>query len=182
MDYGAYTKALGESLVRFLDEHPTSDVEVHFDPSRGRGAQIVSFWGDFSSATALSRLDLAIVHTVEQRALVLAEIEEEGARPKAIIGDVCSLLLADKIRIKSKDYDFSHAVFLFGIKTKERGSSLSKARNLQLRISQAIRSEFLRNIELRFVYSTERAELVSRLRDQVLSVLTLPQDGVASKN
>ncbi len=179
MDYGAYTRKLGESLVRFLDEHPIRDVEVHFDPSRKQAGRIVSFWGDFSSATTLSRLDLAVVNIKEQRVLVLAEIEEEGARPKAIIGDVCSLLFADKIRIKSRDYDFSDAVFLFGIKTKERGRSLSKARNLERRILEAIRPEFLRGVALRFVYATDRLELISRLRDHVVRTVTSPDNSAA---
>jgi hypothetical protein len=133
MKHGQYTARLGKILTRSLREKVDVDAEVfydHGDKSEPNVCQPTPYFEKYCAATTLANIDLVII-SQNNKEIMLCEIEEEGANPKKIIGDVVALFLAEGIRIKNEDYrldDFDQIHLILGIVIKRRGKAEDKAK------------------------------------------------------
>jgi len=110
-------------------------------------------------ARSLSQIDIAIVN--ENKALVLCEIEEKGAVPKQMIGDVGNLLLADYIEFGSKEYSIDGAHIVFGFTPLNNNSEKQRTRNVT-RQSEIKANLVKKRIEQRFGMSRMTIAVIFR--------------------
>jgi hypothetical protein len=90
-----------------------------------------------------------------KRAVVVCEIEEGRAEPKRIIGDICNVLLARKLRAVGFDYSLLDCVVILGIRIKAQGMSEAKARRLVRAISKMAKSEILQRKRITLVCASD---------------------------
>jgi hypothetical protein len=103
-----------------MDKHFTSTVELgkilnaelsrknkivlydHGDPSNKNVGEITAYYGKkLHRDNKLAEIDVAILDD-QRRIILLIEVEENDDRPKTVIGDAMSTLLADGIAFRSK--------------------------------------------------------------------------------
>jgi hypothetical protein len=85
----------------------------------------------------LSRVDIAIVKN--DQVLALCEVEENpDPEPKLIIGDICSLLLADKIEYDNDTPSINSAKIFLSIYTTKGGKKDKQAAFIENRIAERI--------------------------------------------
>ena len=168
MKHGEYTKRLGEQLIKLLHESGLLDIAVYYDHGHRSDPNVCKptpYFGEYSTGTTLSNVDLAVVKNNEVK--VLCEIEEEGGSPKKIIGDVCNLLLAEKIRIKGSDYPLDEFFFLLGIKLAEKGKGIAKLKALEIGIPEMVRPDLREKRKIRFIYANEYDKLIDIVKKEI---------------
>ena len=174
MEHGKYTKRLGKTLIRILEGSPR--IKVFYDhggKDDPNTCKPTPYFREYSRASTLANIDIAIVNENDSKVNVLCEIEEEGGTPKKIIGDVCGVFLAEGIMIKNADYSFDKLHFIFGIKVKEKGKSAEKAKELENRIPKMVRPELLDKIKIQFVYNIDYEKLISSLKGEICKIVDI---------
>lgn len=176
MKHGEYTAKLGRILTHILREKVDVDAEVFYDHGDKREPNVCQptpYFQEYCSATTLANIDLVII-SQNKKEIMLCEIEEEGANPKKIIGDVVTLFLADGIRIKNEDHwlkDFNEIYLILGIVAKEEGKSEDKAKEIHQRIENIVRPELLEKISVQFIYGKNYEQLIGNLERTSLAML-----------
>jgi hypothetical protein len=160
MEHGHNTAKMGETLEKWLDGQNHPNLKVYYDHGQKRLSKVVPFFGDYSRATTLAFVDCAVVDTARGRALVLCEIEEKGAAPKKVIGDVCNLLLAESLCIGGEKYSFDDALIVIGIRVQDGGQSEAKAKAICRRIKRMVTPKRLRDLRIRVRAETNCDDLV----------------------
>lgn len=123
------------------------------------------YFGEYSNASTLSNIDLVLAD--EDEARLLCEIEEKGASPKKIIGDIVNIYLADGIMIQGKRRSLNNSRFILGIKVEKNGKSAEKARALERCIQIKI-PELLGKLEV--VTSENVDELIENVKGKILAM------------
>lgn len=154
---GKKTNELVKELEK--DLHPQS---VRCEPT--------PYFGKYSTKTTLANVDLVVVKknmvNKNGEVRVLCEIEERGASPKKIIGDIVNIFLATKIRVPRVSYSLDKSYFILGIKVKKGGKSADKAKNLERRIKAKI-PRLRGRIEV--VPSDDINELIENIKEKIIA-------------
>lgn len=175
---GQFTGDLGRQLKKKVESKTDRRLTVYFDHAGSGSEKIVAHLGERSSrANALSYVDIAVVeddsHIIagkeSRKVVLLCEIEEEGARPKKIIGDLCSLLFADGVQISGSHYHLDKTHIIIGIRHNERGKSEDKTRGIIARIQKMNNTESISNII--GVYQSTHQELMDAIERKILEVV-----------
>ena len=103
MKDGYHTGQLGKWLKEKFDNefalYPYKPYYDHGDPSSPNVVAVKALFGEsVNNQTRLADIDL-LVATLDNRAVLLVEIEESGNEPKKLLGDVFALLFCDRIAI-----------------------------------------------------------------------------------
>ena len=176
---GDYTGKLGKELTKILEESK-GGYKVYYDHGDTRDHNvcvIIPYFGEFSRSTSLANTDIAIIDTGTDKLVLLCEIEETGAPPKKIIGDMLSVFLADSIRIRTKDkgkveiYSCDKLHLILGIRVSDRGNATQKLKDLVERITEAVRPELTRKATVELITKTDLEELINSIKDRILSVV-----------
>lgn len=160
MKHGQFTSELGEDLERRLSQMSNDNVRLFYDHGRRRMPKVVPYFGRYSSASTLSNVDCAMVHG--KQVLVLCEIEEETATPKKIIGDICNLLLAKRVRIAGEDFSLDDSHLFLGVRIRRGGKGAEKAKSLRKLILNSIEKKAIRNMRIH-VLCHDRPDVLIRL-------------------
>jgi len=88
MSNGAHTGDLGYSLYK---KYKGTTHVVYYDHRKGKGNEPnlchpTPFFGEYSNASTLSRVDIAIVNKKTNSVELIAEIEESGAPQRKSLG------------------------------------------------------------------------------------------------
>jgi len=156
---GKKTKELVDKLHKELIEKLGKD--LHSQPVK---CEPTPYFGEYSTASTLANIDLAVVNKSKE-VKVLCEIEERGASPKKIIGDIVNIFLAEKIMIRGAPHDLDNLYFILGIKVKESGKSAEKADNLEGLIQDKIPK--LRN-RIKIVCDNNINNLIDKIKEKIL--------------
>ena len=116
-------------------------------------------------------MDCAVVDTKSKKALVLCKIEEEGASPKKVIGEIGNLLLSDALRIGGNDYQFDGIPIVLGVCVKEDGKSGGKAVDIGRRLETLVKTERLRGLEIRVLSETNCSGLTDSVFDEICRIV-----------
>jgi len=175
LNYGEYTRALGENLRKDVKESTNPDLEVYYDHGKkGESCNIVPYFGKYGADTTLSNADLAVVSKTSKKLLVLCEIEEEGAKPKLVIGDVANIFLADKVRIKGNDYNPNNAVFILGVRVEKKGKNKnaeSKVASIGNLVPKIVKNKSLRGIKVITITRLTYDELIGELEKEICRII-----------
>jgi|GEM_PF-1025465 hypothetical protein len=121
---GKYTQILGERLKERLEK---DGYEVFYDHGDQKH-RIVAYFKDYSRRYFLSFIDIAVVRNEEVK--VLCEIEETSSNPKKVLGDLISILLAEKLRYGSLEYYVISPYVVLGLYAKEKGVKRYQTENI----------------------------------------------------
>jgi hypothetical protein len=182
MDHGHYTAELGERLEDWLKGQNRENFKVYYDHGPKGMSKVVPFFRPHSRASTLAFVDCAVVDTVRQHALVLCEIEEEGASPKKVIGDICNLFLAEALCIGGEEYSFDGIPVILGVCVQEGGLSGVKARELGRRIESLMKPGSPRHLEVRVLPETDCDALVDTVFDEICNVIKGSRSCVSTSN
>lgn len=143
-------------LVKELEKdlHPQS---VRCEPT--------TYFGKYLAESTLANIDLVVVNK-NREVRVLCEIEERGASPKKIIGDIINIFLAERIMIQRVPYGLDKSYFILGIKVKKGGKSADKAKNLERRIKAKIPRLWDR---IEVVPSDDINELIENIKEKIIA-------------
>lgn len=132
MKHGKHTAEIGERLRRTPIVSDEGIKVFYAHGSRGSPRAMPYLGRRASNASLLSHADIVVVriHGRSKRVLVVCEVEEEGAEPKRIIGDVCNILLARKLRAGGVDFTLHGCSIVLGVKIQDGGMSETKAARL----------------------------------------------------
>lgn len=171
MNHGQFTRRLGEDLEKRLGPLRNDNVKIYYDHGPKGMHKVVPFFGEYSSASTLSNVDCAIVFA--KQALILCEIEEETASPKKIVGDICNLFLADRIRIGGGDFSFEKSDFFLGVRTRKGGKGEEKIKSLKDLITNSVKKKALHDIKIHIFCDTENEKLIRSVADEILKIVTV---------
>ena len=123
---GKHTTILAKRLMQKLESQPR--YAVYYDPhSRSREnnsrekneCRPTPFFGDYFGTSTLSHVDIVIIDSKNKKVRILCEIEESGASPKEVIGDIVNIILSEKLRIRDSnipyDYEYDKPLLILGI-------------------------------------------------------------------
>jgi hypothetical protein len=133
-DHGKEDDVLGKKIVGYIHEKERS-----------------------RRAKTMSHVDVAVFK--DRKAIILCEIEESGANPKLIIGDVCNLLLSDEIVHNNIPYQMDGAVIVLGLVADVKGGRRKKAGLIKQRIEDYVKSERWRGMTIQLVFGKDPEEL-----------------------
>lgn len=157
MEHGQYTAEMGERLEAWLKDQDQPDVKVYYDHGTGRMSKVVPYFGSYSRASTLAFVDCAVVDASRRQTLVLCEIEEQGASPKKVIGDIGNLLMAEWLCIGGQRYSFHSAHVILGICVKDGGQSEAKAKAICRRLKSMVGPRRLRGLSIHVRAETDEA-------------------------
>jgi hypothetical protein len=163
-------------LERRLGSISDKSIKVIYDHGRKRMPKVIPYFGHYSTASTLSNLDCAVVR--KNRILALCEIEEETATPKRIIGDICNVFMADRIRIGGDDFEFEGAHMFIGLRTREDGRGEEKAVLLKGLIANSIKKKMIHGVEIHIICDTKNDALIHSVADEIVEVV----DGLRNRN
>ena len=174
---GQFTGNLGKELRNVIESRTNGRLQVHFDHERSDSERIIAHLGESSSRTnALSYIDIAVVESnsrvvsgrESKRIVLLCEIEEEGARPKKIIGNLCNILIADGVQIHGSHYHLDKTYLLVGVRCSERSKSKDKTQEIAARIKKIANRELIADIYT--LFAVAHPELMEAVRTKVYEV------------
>jgi hypothetical protein len=100
--YGVMTAELGLLVEQKISSQNLHIYYDHGDPKKDNVGEITAYYGKgLHRDNKLAEIDIAILDN-QKRIILLVEVEENDDRPKTVIGDVMSTLLADGIAFRSK--------------------------------------------------------------------------------
>lgn len=170
MDHGAYTGELGYQLYKkYIDtnymvyyDHPRKDQNDEPNCSHP-----IPFFDECSNATKLSYVDIAVVNKERDSIELIVEIEESGAEPKKVIGDVVNIVLSDQMRIKGKDYNYGKLTFILGVNVNPRGGSEEKTRMIYKKLIRINEKVGNKKIELIPVFDNDLGALIKKIESKI---------------
>jgi len=162
-----------------------NDLEVFFDHGReGESPNIVPYFEEYGTDTTLSHLDIAVVSKSERSILVCSELEEEGANPKLVIGDIANLFIAKQVRIGGDDYTLDRAKFLLGVRVAESqkiGEGRNKNDNSRRKVSHLgclvpaiIKDASLKGITVKTVSESDYRIMVDKMERIICEWIGVP--------
>lgn len=161
---GEITKKFGEELVKILDER---EFKVFYDHGNSQDKHVCEPRLYFRNSF-LAVADIVILNH-DNKVKVICEIEEKGATPKKIIGDIVDIFLADRIRIKYiGDCYFDNPYFILGIiKNTKRADELKKrAQDIKNQIQSIIKQHGVEIDEP--IYKSKTDELWEEIKKKIL--------------
>ena len=132
---GEKTRQIAETLRGRLGSNPGryGDIEVRYDHGNATElgvCQPTSYMGRrYGSDATLSGLDIVLLKN--GKVFIMVEVEESSVRPKIILGDIFSTVLAKKIRVKGKSYPIHDAIMIVALTGNVRGRQVQKYSRLE---------------------------------------------------
>jgi hypothetical protein len=175
--HGQFTQNLGRHLRDAIESRTNGGLRVHFDHGGSESEKIVAHMGEKSSrANALSYIDIAVVEEAcnvvlgveSQRVVLLCEVEEEGARPKKIIGNLCNILFANGVQISGSHYHLDKTYVLLGVRCSERSKAEEKTEEIIERVKKIANRELI--VDIKGVYGCSCPELMEIVKQEILEV------------
>ncbi len=181
MVYGKYTRKLGEKLTEDLKKSKYDVYYAHGDSKLNNNVcHPTPYFGSYSTASTLSFVDVVVVEKENRKVRIFCEIEERGATPKKIIGNLINVIISEKLQIKGIDYEYEKPQFILGIKVNERGNSKQKADTLKNELKSAIKEQYWNRIKIRILCDSENNNLIENVKSEICSILNNEENVSAS--
>jgi len=161
---GKYTRLLGERLKEKLEG---KDYEVFYDHGDQKH-RIVAYFNDYSRKNLLSFVDIAITKGEEVK--VLCEIEETSSNPKKILGDLVSIMLAEKIRYAGLEYSISSPHVILGLYAKEKGVKRYQTENI---LNRFYENFALNREKIKVIFAEDLEWLIRSAEEAILAVIEI---------
>jgi hypothetical protein len=148
------TRKIAEQLEKRIKARTSADekwlagIEIRYD--HGDAAQSPSvcqptaYMGRrYGSDATLSGVDIVLIK--DGKVVLAVEVEEKQTRPKIILGDIFSLILAEGIHItkeghptEKQSYPIDDAVIIIAVVTPEKGKKAEKYKRLERCVGESV--------------------------------------------
>ncbi len=166
---GQYTEKLGKNLAQELNSKSKYYVYQAHGKKTGENNVYRStpFFGDeYSTSSTLSFVDIVIVE--RDKVKLLCEIEESGAAPKKIIGDIVNILVSNKVHIHGKEYGYDRPQLILGLKVNEKGKSCQKANSIPQELKKLINEPQWSLFKIEIICNGNLTELVKEVESKIM--------------
>ncbi|RLF63625.1 MAG: hypothetical protein DRN33_03750 [Thermoplasmata archaeon] len=166
---GEYTGKLGYSLYKkYLDSaHTVYYAHSGKENDEPNLCHPTPFFGECSNASTLSWVDIAVVNKKTDSVELIAEIEESGAEPKKVIGDVVNIMLSEQVRINGKDYGYGDITFILGVKVNPEGDSEKKTRRICKKLAEINEKTGNKNMEIIPLFDSDIKALTRKVEREI---------------
>jgi len=171
MKDGYYTGKLG---LKLFEKYKDTKYSVYYEHPDERdepnACRPQTFMNKCSNATSLSWPDIVFLNEERNQVELIIEIEEKGAEPKKVIGDIGSVVLSDQIRIteaKEKDYDFGNLTFIMAAKVNPDGSGGEKIELICKRMLELNEELSKREMEIIPIVDGDINELMMKIETKI---------------
>ncbi len=164
--HGANTIKIAEKLIEQLkkDSKRYKDVKVYYDHGSSKNdnvcAPTVNIGRRYGNDATLGAADIVVVRG--SRVIIAVEIEESGVSPKRIIGDIFSLVLGDRIKIKGKQYSKEDLTVIVALPLKDTGKSEKKYDRLERNLKKFITNFNIINIRKIRILTVSQVQMVEK--------------------
>jgi len=169
MSNGEHTGDLGYRLYKkYLDTAHT----VYYAHSGNEGNESnlchpTPFFDECSKASTLSRVDIAVFNKSAKSVELIAEIEESGAPPKKVIGNVVNIILSEQIRINGKDYGYRDTALILGIKANPDGRSKEKTEMICKKLAEINEKIGNKKMEIIPIFDSDISALTKKVENEI---------------
>lgn len=169
MDYGLYTREMGYRLYKKYENTPHMVFCAHGKDKKTEPyyCHPTPFFGKYSRATTLSFVDIIIINRNNNLIELIAEIEENAAEPKKVIGDIMSIILSEQVRIREKDYKYGDMVFILGVKSNPKGSTKEKTKMLCQKLAEVNEKIGNKRMDLIPLFDDDLKELIIHVESEI---------------
>jgi hypothetical protein len=184
VDHGKNTAELGRMLEKEIrKKFPDGHIEIVYDHGvPNEGHQNILFVKESSRLTEISHADVVVVDKQAEKAIILCEIEEGGvdpkrsaSGPKKIIGDLCSIFIADKLRTKGSEYTIDDSHLIFATRIRDDEDIKTRTKEFKAEIMKIVLPSSLRNIKIHeFICEPKMDDLIAITANEIRGVLGLP--------
>jgi hypothetical protein len=176
MDYGLYTREMGYRLYKKYENTPHMVFCAHGKDKEKEPyyCHPTPFFGKYSRATTLSFVDIIVINRNNNQIELIAEIEENAAEPKKVIGDIVNIILSEKVRIREKDYKYGDMVFILGVKSNPKGSTKEKTKLLCKKLAEVNEKIGNKRMDLIPLFDDDLEKLNIHVESEIDRNLTLP--------
>lgn len=170
MRNGQYTGEMGYKLYKYYEN---ADHAIYYDHGKDKNTepnlcQPTPFFDTCSRTSTLSHVDIAAINKNSNLVKLIAEIEEAGAEPKKVIGDIVNIVLSDQVRIQGKDYQYDgNLILILGIKATIGGGEEEKTKRISRKLMDINKKTGNKNIELVLVFDIDLLELVKKVESEI---------------
>jgi len=169
MDYGLYTREMGYRLYKKYENTVHSVYCAHGKDKSNEPyyCHPTPFFDEYSRATTLSFVDIAIVNRNTNLIELIAEIEESAAEPKKVIGDIMNIILSEQVRIKGTDYRYGDIAFILGGQTNPKGSAKEKTNQICQKLLQINEKIGNKTVNLIPVFDNDLRVLIAKVESEI---------------
>ena len=128
---GKITAAIGSRIKEVIEaEYP--GIKVYYDHGPAGNKRVVpklrsTGKNSRSRYQSLAWVDIGIIDQTSKKALMLIEIEERPAAPKAVLGDLCNIFFADRVQVGGEDFDITDVRLILALTHNDRHADRNKA-------------------------------------------------------
>ncbi len=161
--HGRLMGPIVEGLKEMIGARP--DLGFFWDHAAG-GRPAHSYFGpEQHNWNELATVDLLIADRRTHEALWVVEVEETGADPKKVLGDIFALALAERLAVGVEAFELTpRTELLVCFPAKTRGGQVRRARQLEGRIGRLLAAAGC-PLHLTLVVVEEREQIVSAVVD-----------------
>lgn len=169
MSNGVYTGDLGYRLYK---KYKNTAHDVYYAHSGNEGDEPnlchpTPFFGEHSKASTLSWVDIAVVNKNTVKIELIAEIEESGAEPKKVIGDVVNIILSEQVRIKDNDYEYGDTTLILGAKENPSGDREKKTRRICKKLMEINENTGNKKMEIIPIFDGDVEALAQKVENEI---------------
>jgi len=166
---GEYTGKLGYSLYKkYLDSaHTVYYAHSGKENDEPNLCHPTPFFGECSNASTLSWVDIAVVNKKTDSVELIAEIEESGAEPKKVIGDVVNIILSERIKIKDDEYGYRDTALILGIKVNPDGHSKEKTESICKKLAEINEKAGNKKMEIIPIFDSDIEALTRKVEREI---------------
>ncbi|MGM0381500.1 MAG: hypothetical protein ACQEP7_05890 [bacterium] len=131
---GQLTGYIGEQLEENIKkEEYASRVKIFYDhgnSARNNVCSPTTYMGRrYGNDATLSGVDIVV--TVDKKVVLAIEVEEHSIRPKAVLGDIFGIAVADSIMIKNQSYPLDALEVIVVVPDYDKGKQTTKYERLE---------------------------------------------------
>jgi hypothetical protein len=171
--HGAITIELGKLLEAELSPQNKIVLYDHGEKNNKNVGEITAYYGkELHRDNKLALIDIAILDE-QKRVILLIELEENDDRPKTVIGDAMSTLLADRIAFRSKEQKMidGGATLLVIAKDSKVGHE-NRMGEINKRIDQILGDEMINRLKIKQV-KLELFRGPDELKEKILKMIKI---------
>ncbi len=182
MSSGRRTRQLQEDLCDKYQGRP--DVSIYWDPHKSDGTEKsgkcrpTAYYGTKCKENRVSYIDIII--TKDNEVSIICEIEESGADPKKIAGDIVSLLIAEDVSVRKNQHDMkgkqlklNDYFFILGVNASEDIADSDRLDEIGTRILQIIQPIIRDGRKFDFIIADNCDELMDKVEKRIDKILKL---------
>lgn len=160
MQHGKLSAKIGKKIAESIRAAQRNDLTVFYNSGeKNEGTRLPLYFGKpegFSADTTLTEFDIIVADTYSGRIFIMCHFGQEGAEPFSVLGDIATVMAAEKVRIRGRDFYMDNARCLLGYRVEENkqeafGMAQKRIESLGYLFTPMLREERRRGIDFTLI-------------------------------